>query len=330
MSRRPDIAIPRRAFLRKAAGLATLALPPLRGHAAAPAHAPSTTLLRVSTDVLDIAYYAAGPEDGRPVVLVHDFGYGIESFSRAAPLLASAGLRVLAPQLRGHGGTRFHDAATPRSGQQAALGKDLIDFIDALHIPEAVFAGFGWGAHAAWAASVVRPTRCIGLVLAGIERIDEAGPRERYLYASAAGQRELDASRRPLARAEWERLSPRVKIDAALFGRVAPTLDNPDYVHVLTHAWLGRHASSDPFAAPDPRYAALEKKFTQPPNTAVAAITLAGGASGVAPSSGPGIAFGGFHAHRALADVGHHLPFEAPRAFAEAALDLVRAGKWRT
>jgi pimeloyl-ACP methyl ester carboxylesterase len=330
MSMRPDIAIPRRAFLRKAAGLATLALPPLRGHAAAPAHAPSTTLLRVSTDVLDIAYYAAGPEDGRPVVLVHDFGYGIESFSRAAPLLASAGLRVLAPQLRGHGGTRFHDAATPRSGQQAALGKDLIDFIDALHIPEAMFAGFGWGAHAAWAASKVRPTRCIGLVLAGIERIDEAGPRERYLYASGAGLRELDVHRRALAREAWRRLSPRAPFDAALFGRVAPALDNPDYVRVVAHAWLARHAPLDPLGAPDPRYAALEEKFAAALGAGVAAVALRGSASGAVPSSSPDIAFAGTPPRRELDGIGHHLPFEAPRAFAEAALDLVRAGKWRT
>jgi pimeloyl-ACP methyl ester carboxylesterase len=314
----------RRAFLKSAAGLAALALPTLRANAA------SASLLRVSTDVLDVAYFTAGPENGRPVVLVHDFGYGIESFSRVVPLLAAAGMRVLVPQLRGHGGTRFHDAAAPRSGQQAALGKDLIDFIDVLHIPEAVFAGFGWGAHAAWAASKVRPTRCVGLVLAGIERIDEAGPRERYLYASGAGLRELDLHRRALARETWQRLSPRAPVDAALFAQVAPALDNPDYAPVLAHAWLGRHAPKDPLAAPDPRYASLDKKFTQPADTPVAALTLTGSASGVAPARDPGIVFNGFIARRIVAGAGHHLPFEAPQAFADAALELVRAGKWRT
>jgi pimeloyl-ACP methyl ester carboxylesterase len=319
-----DMIVSRRSFLKSVAGLAALALPTLRASAA------SAPLLRVSTDALDVAYFTAGPENGRPVVLVHDFGYGIESFSRAAPLLASAGLRVLVPQLRGHGGTRFHEATTPRSGQQAALGKDLIDFIDALHIPEAVFAGFGWGAHAAWAATKVRPTRCIGVVLAGIERIDEAGPRERYLYASRTGQRELDLHRRALARETWQRLSPRAPVDAALFGQVAPALDNPGYAPVLAHAWLGRHAPNDPLAAPDPRYASLEKKFTQPADTAVAAVTLTGSASGVAPAGGARIVFNGFIARRNVAGAGHHLPFEAPQAFADAALDLVRAGKWRT
>jgi pimeloyl-ACP methyl ester carboxylesterase len=320
--------VSRRAFLRHASGLAAMALPALHAHAA-PAQAFAPTL-RISTDVLDIAYAAAGPQHGRPVVLVHDFSYGIESFERTAPLLAAAGVRVLAPQLRGHGATRFHDAAVPRSGQRAALGKDLIDFIDALHIPEAVFAGFGWGAHAAWAASNVRPSRCVGLVLAGIERVDEAGPRERYLYASGTGRRELDGEQRRLAHAAWLRLSPHAPFDAALFGRVGPSLDNPDYARILAHAWLDRHARLDPRAAPDPRYATLEQKFGQAPITTVAALSLAGSASGVVPAPGPGIEFIGPHAGRELAGVGHHLPFEAPRAFADAALDLVHGGKWRT
>jgi pimeloyl-ACP methyl ester carboxylesterase len=318
----------RRAFLRHAAGLAGLALTP-PGAEAADAAAASAPLLRVSTDVLDLAYLAAGPESGRPVVLVHDFGYGIESFSRTVPLLAQAGLRVLVPQLRGHGATRFHDAAAPRSGQQAALGRDLIDFIDALHIPEAVFAGFGWGAHAAYAASIVRPTRCIGLVLGGIERIDEAGPGERYLYASPAGLRVLDTHRHALARTAWRRLSPQAPFDARLFRQAAPALDNPDYVRIVAHAWLARHAPDDPFAAPDPRYASLERRFTPRPATPVAAISLSGGASGVTAAGVPAIAFGGFHARRTLDGVGHHLPFEAPQAFADAALDLVHAGTWR-
>jgi len=326
MKARTHASFSRRSFLQHATGLAALVLPGIGVPHVAQA-APS--LLRVATDVLDVAYLASGPVDGRPVVLVHDFSYGIDSFSRAASLLAAAKLRVLAPQLRGHGGTRFHDAAAPRSGEQAALGKDLIDFIDALHIPEAVFAGFGWGAHAAYAASLVRPTRCVGLVLAGIERIDEAGPRERYLYASDAGRQVLDRDRRALARETWRRLSPRGPFEAALFAQVAPAFDHPDYAAVLAHAWLGRHAPLDPLAAPDPRYAALEMKFFGP-GTAVPALSLSGGASGVVTAPGAGIEFRGRHAQRVLAGVGHHLPFEAPRAFAEAVLELVHAGTWRT
>ncbi|MCS0612275.1 alpha/beta hydrolase [Massilia kyonggiensis] len=273
------------AMRRRLLACAALALPALRA-AAAPA-AP-----RVVTDALDVAYVAAGPEHGHPVVLVHDFGYDIHSFERVVPLLARAGLRVLVPWMRGHGGTVFRAAAAPRSAQPAALGRDLIDFIDALHLPEAVFAGFGWGAHAVRAAAVVRPTRCVGLVLAGIERIDADGPFERYLFRSNVGQRALRVDPRGVARTLWQRLSPAAPIDAALFARAAPSFDNPDFGAILTHAWAFRHAG----AAPDPAYAPLERKFALPP-PAVATIAL---------------------------------DAPAPHAFAAAVLDLVRGGAWRT
>ncbi|WP_020653071.1 alpha/beta fold hydrolase [Massilia niastensis] len=316
----------RRAFLLSAsAGLAGLALPSLHAAPAAGDAKGALALQRLSTDHLDIAYYAAGPEDGRPVVLAHDFGYDIHSYTRVAPILAAAGMRVLVPHLRGHGGTRFKDPGAPRSAQQAALGKDLIDFIDALHFPEAVFAGFGWGAHAAYAASVVRPTRCIGLVLAGLDRIDEATPWHRHVFGTEAGRLDLDKNRRAIARSLWKKHSPRAPFDEALFRRATASFDNPDYVGILVHAWRRRHGGAEA----DPHYEALEKKFAQQPTTGVQAITLAGAASGVAASSA-GIAFTGAHSHRQLEGVGHHLPFEAPQAFADAALELVRKGKWRT
>jgi pimeloyl-ACP methyl ester carboxylesterase len=272
--------------------LAALALSPLSA-------AAGPSVPRVATAALDVAYLAAGPENGRPVVLVHDFGYDVHSFERVVPLLANKGLRVLVPWMRGHGGTRFIDAAAPRSAQQAALGRDLIDFIDALHLPEAVFAGFGWGAHAARAAAVVRPTRCVGLVLAGVKRIDADGPFERYLFRSNLGQRALRSDPRGVACTLWQHLSPAAPIDAALFARAAPSFDNPDFGAILTHAWAVRHAG----AAADPAYASLDNKFALPP-PAVATV--------------------------ALDATARHLPFEDPHAFAAAALQRVRGGAWRT
>ncbi|MEH6434724.1 alpha/beta fold hydrolase [Massilia sp. DD77] len=287
----------RRAFMGAAAGLAALVAGSARP--AARRDAPWISA-RVSTDLLDVAYYAAGPENGRPVVLVHDFGYGVDSFARLAPILAAAGLRVLAPYARGHGGTRFRDPGSPRSGQQAALGKDLIDFIDALHYPEAVFAGFGWGAHAARAASVLRPTRCVGLVLAGLGRIDESGLWERYLFQSRAGHRDLEQHPQAIARAMWSRHASGAAIDAALFRRSAPAFANPDFGAILAHAWGSRHAA----AAPDPRYAALERRFAPGAAAAVPAILLD-------PAS-------------------RHLPHDEPVRLADAILNLVRKGAWRT
>lgn len=251
-------------------------------------------LLRVSTDALDIAYYAAGPEEGRPVVLLHDIGYGIDSYAQVAQLLAKEGFRVLVPQLRGHGETRFNDAATPRSGQQAALGKDAIDLIDALHMPEAVFAGFGAGATAACAAAVLKPTRCVGVVTVGGYQLNDPA-----------------------------RTVPPLALEGL---KAKQRVDNPDFVEVVTHAY--RHRMGE--AAGDPRYSKAEDKLTPRPAIGVPTITLTGTADGAVKVEEPGAGFSGAHSHRVVNGAGYDLPHDAPGAFADAVAELVRKGKWRT
>src|ERR1700722_6815964 len=122
------------------------------------------TLQHVKTDVLDIAYYEAGPRSGDVVVLLHGFPYDIHSYVDVAPILAAKGCRVIVPYLRGYGPTRFFDLGTPRSGEQAAVGADLIALIDALGIKRAVFAGYDWGGRAACVGAALWPDRCAGLV----------------------------------------------------------------------------------------------------------------------------------------------------------------------
>lgn len=325
----------RRAFLVGAVtGLAGLGLASLPAHAATKAgvrpRASRTKLSplaiqQLTTDVLDIGYHAAGPEGGRPVVLVHDFGYDIHSFVDVVPKLVAAGYRVLVPHPRGHGSTRFRNTATPRSAQQAALGMDLIDFIDALHMPEAVFAGIGWGAHAVYAATVIRPSRCVGVVLSGNGRVDEASLWHQYYFQTDPGKVELQVNRRHIVRTLWEKNSPAWNIDDARFTRAAASFDNPDYVDILTHGYRHRHAG----AAGDPRYETNEKKFAAKPAVAVSAITLAGAATGVVTAS-DALQFSAARDHRDIAGAGHDLAQEAAQAFAGAAAELVRTGKWRT
>ena len=196
----------RRWLLTAAAGIAGFSLAKIpavsaatsRSVAAVPPHAaPRLKTAQVATDLLDIGYYTAGPEDGRPVVLLHDFGYDIDSYAEVASLLAAQGLHVIVPYLRGHGSTRFLDSAAIRSGQPAALGYDAIGVFDALHIPEVVIAGFGWGARAAMAAAALKPTRIRGLVV-----VDD------YLEYGEVPS-----------------------------GRSSAALENPDYLAVTTHAY---------------------------------------------------------------------------------------------
>jgi pimeloyl-ACP methyl ester carboxylesterase len=170
-----DTSPQRRSFLLSAAaGLGSLALPKMALAAQAPAVMATRQL---EAGLLDVGVHETGPENGRPVILLHDLHYDIHSYAEVAPLLAAQGLRVIVPYLRGHGSTRFLDPATPRSGQHAALGQDVIDLMNALHIPEAVLAGYGWGGAAASAAAVLRPTRVIG-VLAVNDYLGQNLPQE--------------------------------------------------------------------------------------------------------------------------------------------------------
>src|SRR5438445_11405013 len=135
---------------------------------ARPVRAPSSErmepLKQVDAGVLNIAYYEEGPAGGPVVILLHGFPYDIHCYVDAAPMLAAQGCRVIVPYLRGFGETRFRESTTLRSGEQAALGADVIALLDALGIRRAVFAGLNWGGRAAGVAAALWPDRCAGIV----------------------------------------------------------------------------------------------------------------------------------------------------------------------
>jgi pimeloyl-ACP methyl ester carboxylesterase len=340
----------RRFLLAAAAGVASFALDEITPAAQAAtvkqgaARVPAADLpvRQVRTELLDIGYHEAGPENGRPVILLHGFPYDIHSYVDVAPILASQGYRVIVPHLRGHGTTRFLEQGTPRSGQQAALGEDVIALMDALHIPEAVLAGYDWGGRAACVAAVLRPTRCVGLVSVNsylIQDIAKAGAPlpvsvehglwYQYYFQTERGRAGLEANRRDLAHILWTNNSPTWRFDDATFERAAKAFDNPDYVDVVIHSY--RHRLG--LGAGDAQYAETEKKLALTPPIAVPAITLDGIADGVIPATdgrSSAARFTGPRVHRQIPGVGHNLPQEAPKAFADAVAELARNGKWRT
>ncbi|NWA03634.1 alpha/beta fold hydrolase [Pseudomonas gingeri] len=299
-------------------------------------------LRQVSTELLDIGYYEAGPENGRPVILLHGYPYDIHSYVDVAPLLAAQGFRVIVPHLRGHGTTRFLDNATPRSGQQAALGQDVLDLMNALHIPEAVLAGYDWGGRAACVAAALRPSRVVGLVSVNsylIQDIAKAanplpahvewGIWYQHYFQTERGRAGLEANRRDIARILWRNNSPTWHFDDRTFDRAAEAFDNPDHVDVVIHSY--RHRMG--LAAGYPDYAEAEQKLALLPAISVPTITLDGVADGViAATDGKASAprFSGPRSHRQIPGVGHNLPQEAPKVFADAVAELVRGGKWRT
>ena len=336
----------RRFLLAAAASVASLALAETPAAIAAPATTTQPlarlALRQVQTDLLDIGYHEAGPEDGRPVILLHGFPYDIHSYTEVAPLLAAQGYRVIVPHLRGHGTTRFLDKDTPRSGQQAAIGADVIALMDGLHIPEAVLAGYDWGGRAACVVAALRPSRCVGLVSVNGYLIQdiakaaaplvpqvEAGLWYQFYFQTERGRAGLEAHRRELARVLWQHNSPTWRFDDATLERAAAAFDNPDYVDVVIHSY--RHRLG--FAAGDPQYDAAEKKLALGLPLSVPTITLDGMDDGVVPATdgrASAAKFSGPRNHRQIPGAGHNLPQEAPRAFADAVAELVHNGKWRT
>jgi pimeloyl-ACP methyl ester carboxylesterase len=290
----------------------------------------------VRTELLEVGYVEAGPPDGEVVLLLHGFPYDVHSYVDVLPRLAGAGQRVIVPYLRGHGPTRFLDAATPRSGQQAALGADVIALLDALGIERAVLAGYDWGGRAACVAAALWPERCAGLVSVNgylIQDIStamrplrpelEAGFWYFFYFLTERGRAGLAADPRGVARVIWTRNSPKWHFDDATLDRAAAAFANPDYVDVVLHSY--RHRLGQ--APGHPPYAELEERLAAQPPIPVPAITLDGTADGNFPATdGTASAahFTGPREHRQVPDAGHNLPQEAPDAFAAAVLDVRR------
>ena len=293
-------------------------------------------LRHVDAGVLNIAYYEAGPADGPVAVLLHGFPYDIHSYVDVAPMLAEQGCRVIVPYLRGYGPTRFLDAATMRSGEQAAIGADLMALMDALSIPRAVFAGYDWGGRAACVGAALWPERCIGLVSLNSYLIQDIAnalnparvEREvplwyQWYFQIERGRAGLAADRRGITRVLWRQWSPNWQFDQACLERTSFAHDNPDYVDIVIHSYRHRYGLVDG----DPRYADIQRRLTALPPITVAAITLDGEGDGVAPATdgkASATKFAGRRVHRRIPSAGHNLPQEEPEAFAAAVMELIR------
>ncbi len=293
-------------------------------------------LRHVDAGVLNIAYYEAGPADGPVAVLLHGFPYDIHSYVDVAPQLAAQGCRVIVPYLRGYGPTRFLDAATMRSGEQAAIGADLIALMDAMSIPRAVFAGYDWGGRAACVGAALWPERCIGLVSVNSYLIQDIAnalkpakaEREvpywyQWYFQIERGRAGLAADRRSITRILWQQWSPNWQFDDACLERTSVAHDNPDYVDIVIHSYRHRYGLVDG----DPRYADIQQELAAIPPITVPAITLDGEGDGVAPATdgkSSSAKFTGRRIHRRIPRAGHNLPQEEPEAFAAAVMELIR------
>lgn len=293
-------------------------------------------VLRVRTPALEIAYEAHGGAQGFPIVLLHGFPDDARAWDGVAPPLAGAGFRVLVPYLRGYGPTRFLDSAAPRMAQQAAIGQDLIDFMDALGFGRVALAGYDWGGRAACITAILAPERVRALVTIGGYNVQNtlAPPTPASAMAERAywyqwyfnterGQAGLERNRREICRLLWQEWSPGWKFDDATFERTARSFANPDFVPVVIHSYRVRHGN----APSDPRFDAIERRLAARPPITVPTIVMHGADDTVGPPRPAASEMPFFPPgteRHVVPGVGHFMPREKPAAVVDALLTLLR------
>jgi pimeloyl-ACP methyl ester carboxylesterase len=300
------------------------------------AHTTFAAMKQVDAGVLNVGYAEDGPADGPAVLLLHGWPYDIYSYVDVAPLLAAAGYRVIVPYLRGYGSTRFLSSATPRNGQQAAIAGDIVALMDALKLEQPVIAGYDWGARTADIIAALWPERCKALVsvsgyLIGSQKTNavplppkaELAWWYQFYFATERGAAGYDKYRHDFNKLIWQLASPQWRFDDATYDRSAKAFDNPDHVAVVIHNYRWRLG----LAEGEAKYDDLESRLAAFPTITVPTITLEGDANGAPHPDAAAYAkkFSGKYEHRVVTGgVGHNLPQEAPRDFAQAVLDAAR------
>src|SRR5215510_11330513 len=291
---------------------------------------------RVRTKTLEIAYEESGPATGFPVLLMHGFPYDPRCYDEVVPAIVAKGARAIVPYLRGYGPTRFLSPQTMRSGQQGALGQDLLDLMDELAIPRAVLVGFDWGGRAACVVAALWPERVKGLVIANGYSIQDiaasktpAPPAQenrlwyQYYFHTERGRAGLMANRAELCKLLWRLWSPNWKFDDETYARTAKSFDNPDFVDIVIHSYRHRFG----YVPGDPAFEAIERRLAAQPPIPVPTIVIQGEGDGVNVAGAAAPAqqrfFTGRYERRLVPVIGHDVPQEAPQAVANAVLELI-------
>jgi len=291
-------------------------------------------LKQIDAGVLNVGYAEAGPANGRPVILLHGWPYDIHSYVDVAPLLASAGYRVIVPYLRGYGMTRFLSSKTFRNGQQSAIASDIIALMDALKLERPILAGYDWGARTANIIAALWPERCKALVsvsgyLIGNPEANKTPlpPKAelewwyQFYFATERGKLGYEKYRHDFNKLIWRLASPQWHFDDATFDRSATSFNNPDHVEIVIHNYRWRLGLSEG----ETQYDDLEKRLAEAPVISVPTITLEGDANGAPHPDASTYArkFSGRYSHQVInGGVGHNPPQEAPREFANAVVEV--------
>lgn len=296
-------------------------------------------LKQIDAGDLNIGYVETGPADGTAVILLHGWPYDIHSFTEVTPVLVAEGYRVIIPYLRGFGTTKFLLRGTLRNGQQSALALDVIHLMDALHIKDAIVAGFDWGARSANSIAALWPERCRAIVsvsgyLIGNPELNKIPlpPKAelewwyQFYFATERGLAGYEKYTSEFAKLIWKIASPKWNFDDETFNRTAASFENLDHVAIVIHNYRWRLG----LAQGEAKYNDLEKRLAEAPVITVPSITLEGDANG-APHPDSSVyakKFSGKYTHRLIkGGIGHNLPQEAPLEFANAIIEADRFSK---
>jgi pimeloyl-ACP methyl ester carboxylesterase len=289
---------------------------------------------QIDAGLLNVGYAEMGPANGPEVILLHGWPYDIHSYENVAPMLASAGYKVIIPYLRGYGTTRFLSSETLRNGQQSVIAYDIIKLMDALKIKNAIIGGFDWGARTANIMAALWPERCKGIVsvsgyLIGNQQLGKIPlpPKAelewwyQYYFATDRGKAGYEKYTSDFAKLIWQIASPKWNFDDKTFDRTAAAFNNPDHVSIVIHNYRWRLGLADGEA----KFDEFEKRLAEAPVITVPAITLEGDANGAPHPNESSYAkkFSGKYSHKTLTGgIGHNLPQEAPKAFADAVIEV--------
>jgi pimeloyl-ACP methyl ester carboxylesterase len=291
-------------------------------------------LKQIKAGDLNVSYFESGPIDGVPVILLHGFPYDIHSYLEVVPVLSNARCRVIVPYLRGYGKTSFLAKKTLRSGQQAALGYDLLNLMNSIKIDKAILAGYDWGGRAACVVAALYPERCLGLISCNGYNIQDiknsskpSNPNTeqklwyQYFFHSERGRLGLINKRHDFIKYLWQTWSPSWDFNDEIYGLSKNSFDNSDFVDVVVHSYKHRFG----IVAGDPKFNLIEKDLSKQPTISVPSITIDGetdGVSGLSNITKIKQKFSSHVRHQILPNTGHNVPQEDPKNFSKAVLEL--------
>src|SRR5258705_5214176 len=297
-----------------------------------PQNTSFASMKQVNAGYLDVGYAEDGPPDGQPVILLHGWPFDIHAFVDVAPLLAKAGHRVIVPYQRGYGSTKFLSSETFRNAQQSICAEDVVQLMDALEIKKAILGGFDIGSRTAAVAAVLWPDRVKALVLvsgyliANVPANALPGPPKaeyafwyQWYFSTKRGELGYTQNTYEFNKLVWSLQSPKWRFDDATFDRTAAAYRNPDHVAIVMHNYRWRIG----LAPGDPKYDTFENKLYSGPIVTQPTITIASDFDGAnAGGAAYRSKFTGRYSHQILDGIGHDVPQEAPRAFADAIIEV--------